>query len=343
MTDNNQLSAYEEFGEAFDQEEDPLKQYDQTFKELDADPIEIYWEQKLKTEDVTDQRRSEKARALERWRDHMAEYDRHPACPSTTHAMLYIDKVIEKNCVRRYTNGQLNIVSKMFDYWANHPKLPHGTGNTDGYNPIESARALREDAIGRLPWSKKKQPHRISVEEISHKLRSTENILHRSVIMTQFKYGSRAGQVQNIKIGDINIQHDGLQDLYPELGTHPRLAEFEEEVIHFPTRDERPGVKSQRPIVMPIDAELRRLLIRYLRRRPPVDEDWLFVNNSTGNQLTTPYIREKMWKPMFHPEYEETEEYQAVTSHYARHRFSTYWRKEIDLNRELVKYMRGGY
>jgi len=341
MTKNNQLTAYEDIGKAFDQEDDPLQQYDQKFKRLDSNPIEIYREQKLTGENVTDKRRAEKDRMLNRWQDHMAEFKRHPACPSTEHAMLYIDKLVEKNNVRRYVNSQLNIVAKMFDYWANHPKLPHGTKSTEGYNPIDSARALREDAIGQLPSSKKKQPHRITVEEISHKLRSTENILHRSVIMSQFKYGSRAGQVQNVKIGDIHMQHEGLNDLYPELGSHPRLAEFEDDVIHFPTRNERPGVKSQRPILMPIDTELRRLLVRYLRRRPPVGEDWLFVNNSTGDQLKTRYIRDKMWKPMFHPEYEETEQHRAVNSHYARHRFSTYWRKEIDLNRELVKYMRG--
>ena len=49
----------------------------------------------------------------------------------------------------------------------------------------------------------------------------------------------------------------------------------------------------------------------------------------------------KVWKDEFHPECEETDEYRPVTSHSGRHRFSTWWRVEQDVNRELVKYMRG--
>lgn len=49
-----------------------------------------------------------------------------------------------------------------------------------------------------------------------------------------------------------------------------------------------------------------------------------------------------MWKRHFHPDYDgEDEDYQPVTSHYGRHRFTTYWEKEVGLNRELIKYMRG--
>ncbi|WP_226021893.1 hypothetical protein [Halomicrobium salinisoli] len=48
-----------------------------------------------------------------------------------------------------------------------------------------------------------------------------------------------------------------------------------------------------------------------------------------------------MWRDEFHPEYAETDEYRPVTSHFGRHWFSTWWRVEQDLNRELVKYMRG--
>jgi integrase/recombinase XerD len=48
-----------------------------------------------------------------------------------------------------------------------------------------------------------------------------------------------------------------------------------------------------------------------------------------------------VWKNAFHPEYAETDEYKSVTSHFGRHRFSTWWRVQQDVNRELVKYMRG--
>jgi hypothetical protein len=47
------------------------------------------------------------------------------------------------------------------------------------------------------------------------------------------------------------------------------------------------------------------------------------------------------WKDTFWPEYDETAEHRAVTNHFGRHRFTTYRHVEQDLNRELVKYMRG--
>ena len=47
------------------------------------------------------------------------------------------------------------------------------------------------------------------------------------------------------------------------------------------------------------------------------------------------------WKENFHPEYAETERYEAVTSHFGRHRLTTYLRVEQDVSKELVKYIRG--
>ena len=48
-----------------------------------------------------------------------------------------------------------------------------------------------------------------------------------------------------------------------------------------------------------------------------------------------------VWKAVFHPKYEETKDHRPVTSHFGRHWFTTYWRVEADLNRELIKYLRG--
>jgi hypothetical protein len=47
------------------------------------------------------------------------------------------------------------------------------------------------------------------------------------------------------------------------------------------------------------------------------------------------------WKDAFHPEYDETEHHRAITSHFGRHRFTTYWRVERNVNYELIQYMRG--
>jgi len=92
--------------------------------------------------------------------------------------------------------------------------------------------------------------------------------------------------------------------------------------------------------VLPLDDELQRVLLRYLLIRPDNGEPWLFLSEKSHSKFTPKRINQ-IWKDEFHPEYGETDRYKAVTSHYGRHRFTTYWHVEQDVNRELVKYMRG--
>lgn len=344
MTENNtqkdELSAFDEFGTAFDITGDPLLEFDHSFKNIDEDPIEIYIEYHIENQDLGDSRLTAKKTILSRWCEHMEDYDRHSVCANAQHVGEYIDKEILKENGSRYIKAQLQIISNLFEYLSSHSKMPHGTGEAKGFNPVDTAQAFKMKEIEKHD-SKKKPQHQITVEELSHKVRDIKNILHRAVIVTQLKYGLRGGQVSNIYISDLNIEHEELNKLYPKLGTHPRLDGFEGDVIYFVPNSEREGGKSKRPIVMPIDRELRRLLVNYLRQRPPIDDPHLFLNNSNGKPLYTRWINKRIWKPNFHPDYDETEAYDSVTSHYARHRFGTYWSKEIDANFELIKYMRG--
>jgi integrase/recombinase XerD len=336
----NELSVYDEFGEAFNQDEDKLRVFDEKFKQIDQDPLELYKQVRIQNSNITDKRIKLKIGIVDRWQRHMSQYDRHVACPSTKHAGMFIDQLIAEDLSQNYTKRILRVISNMFDYWAKHPNMPHGTGAAEGYNPIDAAVMFKEENINDI-CDKKKSVPRITIEELGHRLRGVKNLLHRSVITTQFKYGLRASQICNLQLSEVKINHEELNELYPALGTHQRIRDLDDDVIYFASRDETPGVKSARPTVMPMDRETRRLLVKYLRQRPPVDLPWLFINNATGNQLRTEYINESMWKPVFHPEYSETEEFRPVTSHYGRHRFTTYWKKEIDINRELLKYMRG--
>jgi integrase/recombinase XerD len=49
----------------------------------------------------------------------------------------------------------------------------------------------------------------------------------------------------------------------------------------------------------------------------------------------------KEWKKEFHPEFAETDERRAITSHFGRHWFSSHWRLNAGLEREHVQYVRG--
>ncbi len=92
--------------------------------------------------------------------------------------------------------------------------------------------------------------------------------------------------------------------------------------------------------MLPINDELRRILIRYLLIRPDNGEPWLFLSQRSNTETDGEAINDA-WKRHFRPEYEETEQHSGVTSHFGRHYFTTYWRVKEDMNRELIRYMRG--
>lgn len=147
----------------------------------------------------------------------------------------------------------------------------------------------------------------------------------------------RAGEVCNTKLCDININHTEIEKCYPKLGTHPSIENIPN-AIYVP--HDRDGNKSANPRIMPIDEELRWLLLRYLLIRSDVDESSLFQSTQSFSQLWPKDIN-RQWKEAFHPEFAETDERKAITSHFARHWFSTYWRVTVGMNREHVQYMQG--
>jgi integrase/recombinase XerD len=151
------------------------------------------------------------------------------------------------------------------------------------------------------------------------------------------KLGLRATELCNIQLSEVTIENAELQRHYPELGTHSVL-EGVDNAIYIP--HDREGNKSRRPRILPHDDEMRRMLLRYLLDRPDRESEWLFLSDTTYAQMHREYITD-IWEDAFHPEYEESEDHTAITSHFGRHRFTMHWRVEHDLNRELVKYMPG--
>jgi len=337
----DQLSAFDAFGAKFGSHEDPLESFDHKFKQIDDDPIKIYCNSVIMVKDNTQKYNRQKEREIEDWVDHMNQYDRHAACPSVSHVIEYINKEIKKENQSVTIHQKLSTIKKMFEYWSNHPQMPHGFGEAEGFNPVESAYVLTKEDIRANKKSEKKRPHPITNEALSHEIRNIKNILHRAFIVCQLKQGLRAGQASNIQIQDLKLNHKELNNLYPDLGAHPKLSDIDDDAIYYPDINERQGGKSRRPIVLPIDNELKQLLVRYLRQRPPVEKPWLFLNPASCKKITTEHANNRFWKAAFHPKYDETEMYRPVTSHYGRHWFNTYWKKEIDINTEYLKYMRG--
>jgi len=182
-----------------------------------------------------------------------------------------------------------------------------------------------------------KDPPRMSVTKLQEKRRHIQHIRDLAFIATQLKLGLRASEMANIKICELSISNSEVKAHYSVMGSSPHLDQFEN-VVYIPA--DREGNKSERPRVLPIDEELRRLWTNYLLIRPDNEEPWLFLSRTNHTKVDDEAIN-LAWKRYFHPEYEETQQHRAVTSHYGRHRFTTFWRVEQDLNRELIQYMRG--
>lgn len=206
--------------------------------------------------------------------------------------------------------------------------MPHD----DDFNPFKLV--LKE---GGFKSGEKKDPHQIQREELDEIVREIKHIRDRGVVMTQLKIGSRATATCNIKLSHVSLQNEEVRDHYSELGLHTRL-DGRENAIYIP--HDVTGNKSKRPRVVPLDEEMRRVLIPWLLLRPDTDESYLSLSDSTNSQMERGAIN-AIWQKWFPEDYlQETEVYKPVTSHYGRHWFSTYWEHQ-DISRELLKYLRG--
>jgi len=230
----------------------------------------------------------------------------------------------------RTVKGKLRKLNRAYRYWQELAAFPH----PQDYNPFTLA---RNKVNLEVPDGKKHR--RIPEEELQEMVESVTHLRNRAIICFQFKLGLRAGEVSNIPLRDIAIENSEIQNHYPEMGADERLK-GRENAIYIPPNDERPRNKSGRARMLPLDDEIRRLLARYLLVRPENDEPWLFLSQTSHSKIDHKAVN-IVWKKEFHPEYAETDEYRSITSHFGRHRFSTWWRVEQDVNRELVKYMRG--
>jgi len=328
--------SLQEVADAFDTTLDPLAEFEEEFATLEVDPFEPVVEKVLEPKDLHEDTLRNYRSVFEDWREHMAHEGRHPACPSDDHVVRFIEHELApkaeggKDNHPRTVKAKLRKLNRAYEFWQDTAAFPH----PQDYNPVKLA---RETVNLKTPDSK--EHRRIPVSELREMMASVTHLRKRAIIGMQLKLGLRAGEVSNVKLNDLSLNIEELASHYPELGSERRL-EGRPNAIYVPPGDERPGNKSRRPRVLPLDDELRRLLVRYLLVRPENGEPWLFLSQKSHSKINKKTVN-KVWKDALHPEYAETEQYRPVTSHFGRHRFSTWWRVEQDVNRELVKYMRG--
>lgn len=332
MEDKDETNIHDAYASAFDKTADPLVQYSDQFQSL-PDPFDYFIDTVIKNRDSIDDQETldHYYRTYKQWKDHMdaTTVNRHPACPSSEHVKRYIAwrRDVHQNS-RRTILGKLSRLSQAYEYWQAKSIMPHPSG----WNPFTVAKeevSLGEDESKGFPD--------LSLSTLQSVFADIANIRRRAIIGTQLKLGLRAGEISNLRLSEIHISHQEVQDQYPELGTHSALKD-RSDLIYVP--HDRDGNKSANPRLLPVDNELRWLLLRHLLIRPQVDEPWVFLSRRTFTKAGTKAVNNE-WKEEFHPEYAETDEHDGITSHFGRHWFSSYWRLEEGLEREHVQYMRG--
>lgn len=318
-----------EIAEAFDRDLDPLAEYSATFEEVNADPFMIFRSEILEPRELSSKTLADYERVFKQWRAHMTEEGRHPACPSEGHVRAFIRRELRENGTAT-VKRKLAALNSAYEFWQDDAGFPH----PHDYDPF--AIASQKETF---PDSQSRDLPRIGLDELRCRVGDVTHHRDRAILALQLKCGLRAGEVCNIKIGDLTTGHPELRQHYSEFGSHPML-EDRQNALYIPSRDERGGNKSRRPRLLPLDDELRRVLLRYLLVRPQPDSPWLFLSKRRHQQLVISDPG-RIWEDAFHPEYAETDRHKPVTSHFGRHWFTTYWQVEQDLNAELVGYMRG--
>jgi len=322
-------SQHRELAAAFGRDLDPLAEFEVGFEKSDADPFDLFLEDVIDSRDLVPATREHYNRTFRQWRKFMAERERHPACPSTSHVKAFIRHQRDVKGNHPGTiKDKLQRLNSAYEWWQDEPALPHPRD----FNPIASA----QNKVN-LDNPEIKEPPRIPVETLRDVLTDVPHVRDRAIITAQLKLGLRVSELCNIQLSEVDIQNTELREHYPNLGTH-RMLEDRPNAVYIP--HDRAENKSKRPRVLPLDNELKRVLLRYLLIRPDTDQPWLFLADATHDRLLQAGVMDA-WKNAFRPEYDETEHHRAVTSHFGRHRFTTYWRVERDVNYELIQYMRG--
>ena len=320
--------------ETFDRDTDPLAAFEAGMR--GRRPFAAFVAEVLLPDDPAPGTLEDYTRTFEQWEEFMAEHGRHPACPSEAMVRAFIrHRIDDVGNTGETARSKVRQLRRAYRYWQDDAAYPHPTD----FDPFSLA--LEKERFGDAGEPLK--PPRIPIPTLRAHVGRLTHIRDRAIVVTMLKLGLRSGELCNMELRDVNLTHSGLREHYPELGSHPALADYQaENAVYIPSRYERDGNKSKRARLMPLDDELERLLRRWLLIRPDDGEPWVFLSKGNHKKLDSDKDPTRLWKEAFHPEFDGSDgRSRPVTSHYGRHRFTTWWTVEMDTNRELVKYMRG--
>lgn len=190
----------------------------------------------------------------------------------------------------------------------------------------------------------------ISVARMGSFVTSVSHPLDRAIVVTLLKTGVRAGELCNLDLRDLHLDSPEFGDDHrPRLDGRPDSIYVDDTPAEgnvYNGERRRASNKRKRATTIPVDDELRAVLVRWLAIRPDSisDADPLFVStgDAWGERLTPDMVhhivethaREAGWyRDGGGPE-------ENVTPHYFRHFFTTHLRDRTG-DRGVVKYLRG--
>jgi len=318
-----------EIADIFGRASDPLDEYNEKFQKLDVDPFELYKQENLKARSLTESALDNHHRAIRQWKKYMEQVGRHPACPNDQQVREYAQERIESGQWKRHTaKSKLQMLRQAHKYFQSEAVFPH----SNEYDPFGVAMQKLD-----LSRATPKDPHPMTLEDVCRKVREVKHVRDRAMIGCQFKWGVRASELVNIKISEVHLTNSELLNHYDEMGSHPEL-ENRENAVFIP--HDRKRNKSERPRVIPIDEEVRRLLVDYITIRPNSGQPWVFLSKDGQKRVDRTNLND-VWVENFRPEFGPNERYRGVSSHYGRHFFTTYMHEQTTATRSQVQYLRG--
>lgn len=216
-------------------------------------------------------------------------------------------------------------------------------------NPMTLVMEELDESVDRDPVRRE-----IALSEMRAFVCDLTHPLERALVLTMLKTGVRVGELCNLDLRDIRL---GDNLIAREFGVPPRAALDGHPRSIFvppePARDEAyngetrsASNKRERATTIPIDDELKRVLLRWLALRPDTrsEAEPLFPRTSSDwGERTTPkavrhVVAERAKERGWYREGGSSEE--NVTPHYFRHYFTTHLRDRTG-DRGIVKYLRG--
>jgi site-specific recombinase XerD len=212
-------------------------------------------------------------------------------------------------------------------------------------NPMALVREEMDESIDTDPTRRE-----VSLPAMRSFVAGTTHPLDVAVVATLLKTGIRVGELCNLDLRDLSLSGgSGPEPPRPELDGREDSLFVDADVARG---DEHNGEvrdasnKRERSTVIPVDDELRTVLVRWLAIRPDAYSSArpLFVStvDEWGGRLTPAMVRQRLKKRAtaagWYREGGAAEE--NVTPHYFRHFFTTHLRDRTG-DRGVVKYLRG--